>query len=585
MRPDRKNANWFVPATRKSESSRIRRALDFWLGRLGPTWRASPLRRVAQTGCLGLFLYLIFYVCWPYAEVFDQGVMARKEWLPVESLLWIDPLVGLSTAIAARCINPALVAGAVFLVAVCLAVPRVFCGYICPLGTLIDLFDGLLGRFFGRFSRRRADRPTRTANAWWMHLKYYLLVGVLVSSGFGVLISGYVAAIPVVTRAMVFMVSPAQLLWLKGPSQVRPFEWGDVASVGLFAAIFLLGVFAPRFWCRYVCPSGALFSVASLVRVGHRHLEATCIGCGQCTRVCPFDAIRDDFTTRPLDCTWCQTCGGVCPEGSIRFATRFGSGEAEAAGDRPVIGPKTSRRGFVISALSGTAAALAIPRIGPARNRPMEISPVETSPGARSSVKTASAPLLRPPGSVLEANFLELCIRCGLCFQVCPGPVLHPANSSGGLDALWTPVAVPSHAGCHQDCNHCTQVCPTGAIRPLSIQQKRKTRMGLAKIDTEHCLAHAGEAECRLCLEECTASGYNAIRMEEIRLELADVPEGIFSDTELDAMSRIEAPVVDRDACVGCGLCEYRCNAVLVKRDKELHQPAVVIVGLRERRR
>jgi ferredoxin len=87
--------------------------------------------------------------------------------------------------------------------------------------------------------------------------------------------------------------------------------------------------------------------------------------------------------------------------------------------------------------------------------------------------------LLRPPGSVEEDRFLDLCIRCGECFKVCPGPVLHPSGLANGLSALWTPVVVPSIAGCHQDCNYCTQVCPTGAIDPLTIEEKRRFLMGI----------------------------------------------------------------------------------------------------------
>ena len=167
--------------------------------------------------------------------------------------------------------------------------------------------------------------------------------------------------------------------------------------------------------------------------------------------------------------------------------------------------------------------------------------------------------MIRPPGSVPEPEFLDLCVRCGLCFQVCPGPVLQPAGWGAPREAHWTPVAVPTHAGCHQDCNFCTQVCPTGAIRPLSIQQKRKTSMGLAVIDRKICLPHAGRQDCRLYADECNAAGYRAIKLRQIELPLVGVPEGVFSDIELEQMSHIDAPFVVREACVGCGLCEYRC--------------------------
>ncbi|KKL96082.1 hypothetical protein LCGC14_1848000, partial [marine sediment metagenome] len=152
-------------------------------------------------------------------------------------------------------------------------------------------------------------------------------------------------------------------------------------------------------------------------------------------------------STRPLQCSSCQTCGGVCPTGAIRFARRRGRPKPSPANAAPTGLPPLSRRAFVVSALTGAGAAVAI-------RSPLALA---AGPGRR---------LLRPPGSVAEEQFLDLCIRCGECFKVCPGPMLHPAGLADGVEALWTPVAVPIIAGCHQDCNFCTQVCPTGAITP-----------------------------------------------------------------------------------------------------------------------
>ena len=553
------------------------------------------MRRLLQAVCLGLFLYLFFYVSWPYAETFHQAVIADKEWIPVEFFLWLDPLVGLSATIAARTLSVALVGTAAILLANML-VPRGFCGYVCPLGTLIDLFDWLIGN--------RVPWLKLRADGRWVNLKYYLLAAVIVAAGFGVLLSGFVSAIPVVTRGMAFTLGPLQLGWMRNWSQVHPFTWVEVLSIALFASILLAGLLRKRFWCRYVCPSGALFSLFGVLRLTQRKLDAACTKCGKCLEICPFDAVNEDYTTRAYDCAWCQTCGGVCPTRAIGFGGRFSDDSSSRAaplgvedsrnsnpkrkrgtpkqprptGQEQIPGPDdgktadsadttdttvphgrgTSRRGFLLAGAAGTAAAFGI---------------AGGSPGSQQS-----GPLLRPPGSVPEPQFLDLCIRCGQCFQVCPGPVLQPAGGDSPLETLWTPVVVPTHAGCHQDCNFCTQICPTGAIRPLTVRQKQKTSMGLAIIDEKTCLPHAGKQDCRLCIEECDAAGYRAIELRSIELPLDDVPEGVFSDYELEQMSHIEAPFVNRDACMGCGLCEYRCHAAFVKQEKLLDAAAIRVV-------
>ncbi len=646
MSPVPRRMNIFFPPLPSGDKTGWRRWADAILRRLGPTWRASPVRRCLQAVSLGLFLHLFFYVSWPYDEEFTSALLSDKEWIPVELFLWMDPLVGPSTSIAARAVNVALIGAAVVL-ALSVLVPRGFCGYVCPLGTLIDLFDWLIGRKKGKRREkgkkqetlRRGESPIGAGESdrhlFW-GLKYCVLAAVLAAAGFGVLLSGFVSAIPVVTRGMLFTLGTLQLGWMRNWGQVREFGFADWFSIGLLAIILLSGVFRPRLWCRYVCPSGAVFSLFSAFRLTDRKVETTCVGCGKCVGVCPFDAIAKDYSTRPLECTWCQTCGGVCPAGAIQFVGRFtekgdqvqpcsarhlrwvartllrrglshpkrlssqecpggaGTGGSASGPEPPVAaqprrfsdtareaatpiaekrrghpgnscaergwsGPPGSRRGFLLATVAGAAAAYGIRK--------------------SSSAGQGSNGLLRPPGSLPEPEFLDLCIRCGQCFQVCPGPVLHPAGWGAPPEALWTPVAVPTHAGCHPDCNFCTQVCPTGAIRPLSVPQKRKTSMGLAVIDRQICLPHAGRQDCRLCVDECNAAGYRAIELRRIKLPLAEVPEGVFSEVELEQMGHIDAPFVDPEACVGCGLCEYRCHAALVKQEKLIDHSAVRMVA------
>jgi polyferredoxin len=289
--------------------------------RRGVARRALPVRRIVQMVSLALFLYLFFYVAWPYATAFSSTVIADKAWLPLESFLWLDPLCGISTAVAGRHWNVALL-GAAAVLFVGLLLPRGFCGYVCPLGTLLDGFDWLIGR------RLRPPKVARRGS--WTHTRYYLLAAVLAGSVCGILLAGYLAALPVLTRGLLFTAGRLELGLLKNWGQVAPADAALYLSVSLLAAIFLLGLLAPRFWCRHVCPSGALLSLFSLARLTERRVGSACSGCGHCVRACPFGAIGADFRARPLECASCRTCQGLCPAGAIRFTARWAGGKARA---------------------------------------------------------------------------------------------------------------------------------------------------------------------------------------------------------------------------------------------------------------
>ena len=572
MRP--RTANVFFPFLKKSNRKGWRGIAWRWLERIGPVTRSAPARRIIQIVCLLVFLDAFFRVCWPYSKHFSSTIFSDKETLPVESFLLIDPLVGLSTALAGKVLNWATLWWMVGIVVFCVIIPRAFCGYFCPLGTLIDAFDWLIGRYFKRW--HVADNPTELGKPrGWVHFKYYLLAGVLITSACGVLTSGFVSAIPVLTRGLLFSGGRLQLGMVKGESQLGPVDTMFYVSLGMFAAVFLLSLKGRRFWCRYVCPSGALLSFLNFFRVGERKVESSCINCNKCVEICPFDAIKEDFTTRSNECTYCQSCGGVCPTDAIKFVSRWNTVELKIFDDPPVQPRPVSRRGFVAAGVAGAAVAA--------------VTGAVKATGLAGKPADSTVRPIRPPGSVPEPEFLDLCIRCGECFKVCPGPVLHPAGLEFGFESLWTPVAHPEHAGCHQDCNFCTQVCPTGAIQPLDLLVKRKAHMGLAVVNTKTCLPFSEDdrEDCDLCFRECEQAGYHAIEMQPLQLSVDrdELEAQGFSDFEIDEMNTILAPVVAADKCVGCGICTYRCHTKFVVQKGRLDESAITIDAQNEHRR
>ena len=515
----------FRPSARRGIVGRI-------AARLLPSWLYSPVRRAAQAASLIGFALLLFWVSWPHDAqpgptrdgwpATYAANLERKEIVDAEAFLALDPLVSTTAAVADRAWVWSLAwAGAIL--SVSLLAPRAFCGWLCPLGTLCDISDSVLGR-------PRVKRDGR-----WIHLRYYMLLIVTVASVFGVLLSGYVAAIPLVTRGLVFSVRPLQLGLARGWHEVPPLAAGHILAIGLLVAVLALGLLRPRFWCRHLCPTGALLSTVSLLRLVERKVGPSCVGCGACVEACSFGAIRPDFATRATECTLCQSCGGACPVRAITFAPRWAGlmeKPADGRGGREVA---LSRRAFIGSSVAAMGAAAAMPK---------------TSSGAA---------VVRPPGSVAEEDFLALCVRCGECMNACPTSLLRPEGIASGAWRLWTPHASTTLAGCDPSCKNCGAVCPTGAIRELSLAQKRRTRMGLAVVDRRTCLPHAGMKACQLCADVCRDVGYEAILIEAA---------GATDDAEF------EAPVVDNLKCVGCGYCESSCQAVNVA-DGTLAAPAI----------
>jgi len=251
----------------------------------------------------------------------------------------------------------------------------------------------------------------------------------------------------------------------------------------------------------------------------------------------------------------------VCPTDAIKFVDRWDRVELKITGEPPTGETKLGRRGFLAASVGlasavagGAAAAIGVNAFASNLHKPDVHLPV------------------RPPGSVPEPQFLQLCIRCGECFKACPNDVLQPLGFKQGLEGLWTPAVHADWAGCEPSCNNCGQVCPTGAIRALPLPEKKAARMGLAIVNQTTCLPFADREACQLCVDECNAAGYHAIEFMRV---------GTKTDQEGRPIegSGYVAPVVRPDKCVGCGLCQTRCFAINVQEKSLLHESAIIIAA------
>jgi polyferredoxin len=438
-------------------------------------------RQVVQYGALALFLALI-----------ASTLQGQLQVIPINLFSRLNPLQALAAMIGGReflaTYWPALVT-----VVVTLFLGRVWCGWFCPLGAILELF--------GRKGRRIRWQNLR-------QLKYILLFTILLMAAFGSLAFLYFEPITIFVRGLTAAFKP--LLGYLQYEAREDFIWPG-ATWWLIALplvlVLLLNVIERRFWCRYLCPLGALIGLGSKISwVKRRVDQMSCVQCGDCAAICTMGAISEkrNFTSDPAECIMCMDCAAPCPKTAITFE------RGKALGWNFEFDPDR-RAALATIGLGAAAIGLLAADVG--------------------KVKAAKATVLRPPGAQGE-DFLSKCIRCDQCIQGCPNNALQPAALEGGWDALWTPTLDPFSGYCGYDCNLCGQICPSGAIPPLELAAKRAAVIGIAQVNYEKC------ARCMDCLENCPYDCFEEVEVEGLR--------GVF-------------PKVIPDRCIGCGLCVYVC--------------------------
>jgi len=494
-------------------------------------------QRVVQGSSLALFVFLLWKASYPLPG-----------WIDVDLFLRLDPLISLGVMSAARTFIPALVWGLVVL-GLTAVLGRFFCGFVCPFGVTVDIADRMTARW--RLKRSSGGGTRRFGRSW----KYLLLAFTAGTALFGISSVFLFSPISIATRFFGFVLFPLasagadaagrlieDTLFFLGVGEFSfPEIHMPIFATNLFVATMVLAVLLGglrrrRFWCSTLCPAGAAFALFGVRPLFRRRVSEACTGCGKCTRVCPTQAIENDFTTTSYsECILCLECRDNCPEGAIDFKFSLREGVS-------VSGVDVTRRELLGAGAAGFFTAVLVSASPGHLHGELEPRPLRPSS------------LIRPPGALPEPEFQARCVRCGQCMKACLTNTLQPVWLKSGLSGLWTPAVTSRLAGCDQNCNVCGLVCPSGAIRPLEPGEKVFAKIGTARIISSRCIAWEHDRQCLICDEICP---YNAI-----------------SSRFVDGRP-VTVPVVNENRCNGCGYCEEKCpvegeSAIVVEAHGEL---------------
>lgn len=419
---------------------------------------------------------------------------------------------------------------------------RVYCSTICPLGVMQDVISWIHGKTKKKNRFRFNYTPAKNV------LRYIVLAAFVLALIFGahsiaVIIAPYSAYGRIAGNllAPLYQWGNNFFAWIAERLDSYAFYSVDVwvksgvtlgISVLTFAVIAVLAWKHGRTWCNTICPVGTVLGFISRFSIFAPVINTDkCRNCGLCGKQCKSSCI--DMKEHKIDysrCVVCMDCIDTCKDGAIEYRLRKKTlaAPSKTKEDNPT---DKGRRAFMTSAVIAGAAISA-------KAQEMKVD------GGLADISYAEKPEretpLVPAGSLSLKNFTGHCTSCQLCVSVCPNKVLRPSTS---LSTLMQPEMSYEKGYCRPECTRCSDICPAGAIRPISVEEKSSIQIGHAVVDLSTCVVNTDNVSCGNCAQHCPVGAIRMVRKNP------DDPKS----------PRI--PTVNEERCIGCGACENLCPA------------------------
>lgn len=441
---------------------------------------------------------------------------------------------------------------------------RVYCSSICPMGVYQDMVAWLSKRF----TRKKKYTYSKAKSI----LRWSILAATVVAFIFGfAFLVGLLDPYGAYGRMITHLLRPA---YLAGNNLLETiftsfnnyaFYKVSIYSLSIFSsatALITLGLVGylarrnGRTYCNTICPVGTtlgFLSKYSLCKI--QFVDDKCNMCGLCTMKCKASCI--DSKNKQIDHSRCITCFN-CIESCHRDAMKYqfvsplkkrivqtaavhkylpdekmGRSEISEITENSFTMTKqideSKRRFLSASLVTGLAAGNLIAQ--------------EVTNGLLQKKELKRQVPIAPPGAVSFDHLREKCISCHLCVSKCPSHVIKPAFLEYGLGGIMQPKLYFDRGFCNYDCTICGDVCPTGAIHPLTKEEKNHTQMGQVQLIIENCIVYYDETSCGACSEHCPTQAVYMVPYKGM----------------------LTIPEINQEICVGCGGCEYVCPAIPFK--------------------